>query len=42
MRTYKIKTYGNGQPMDNNAFLVLDISKAEEPAVTVKTKSTTA
>lgn len=42
MRTYKIKTYGNGQPMDNKAFLVLDISKAEEPAVTVKTKSTTA
>ena len=26
-RTYKIKTYGNGKPLDSNAFRYLDISK---------------
>lgn len=27
VRTYKIKTYGNGRPLDENAFRYLDISK---------------
>lgn len=31
-RVYLIKGYANGEPMDNNAFLVLDISKLQ-PAV---------
>lgn len=29
LRTYKIKAYATGKPKDNNAFLVLDISKLE-------------
>lgn len=28
-RVYKIKIYGNGMPLDNNAFVVADISGLE-------------
>ncbi len=35
-RTYKIKTHGNGRPLDNNAFLYLDISKVKEPHIKVE------
>lgn len=37
-RVYLTKLYGNGMPLDNNAFLYLDISelKAAVPSVTVK------
>ena len=31
-RVYLTKLYGHGEPVDNNAFLVLDISKLE-PAI---------
>lgn len=39
-RVYKIKTYGNGTPLDSKAFLYLDISKLERDIPTVKTIST--
>ena len=39
-RVYKIKTYGNGMPLDENAFILLDISKLERDIPTVKTIST--
>lgn len=31
-RTYKIKLFGNGQPLDNNAFVLVDVSELD-PAV---------
>lgn len=36
-RTYKIKTYGNGKPLDSNAFRYLDISKLKRFTPTVYT-----
>ena len=30
-RTYLIKLYGTGRPLDNNCFLLLDISDLESP-----------
>lgn len=39
-RTYKIKLYGNGQPKDNNAFQVLDISGLQEYTSKVSVKGT--
>lgn len=39
-RTYITKLYGNGRALDNNAFLLLDISGLEEVAVNVKVKGT--
>lgn len=39
-RTYLTKMFGNGMPLDNNAFLYLDISGLEEAAVAVKVKGT--
>lgn len=36
-RFYIIKTYANGMPMDNNAFLLLDISELEPAVLTVRT-----
>lgn len=36
-RTYKIKTYGNGKPLDSNAFRYLDISKLRRFIPTVYT-----
>lgn len=36
-RTYKIKTYGNGKPLDSNAFRYLDISKLKRFIPTVYT-----
>lgn len=35
-RTYLIKLYGHGQPLDNNAFTVLDISKLKPAAYKVE------
>lgn len=35
-RTYLIKLYGHGQPLDNNAFAVLDISKLKPAAYKVE------
>lgn len=35
-RTYKIKFYGNGQPLDNNAFVVKDISGLKENILKVQ------
>jgi HK97 family phage major capsid protein len=35
-RTYKIKAHGNGRPLDDNAFLYLDISSVEEPHIKVE------
>lgn len=42
-RTYKIKTYGNGKPLDSNAFRYLDISKLKRfiPTVYAVTPSET-
>lgn len=34
-RTYKIKLYGNGQPLDGNAFVIADISGLKELALKV-------
>lgn len=39
-RTYKIKLYGNGQPKDNNAFQVLDITGLKELAFKVDSTTT--
>lgn len=39
-RTYKIKLYGNGQPKDNKAFQVLDISGLQEYTSKVSVKGT--
>lgn len=39
MRTYKTKMYGNGTPMDNNAFIYCDISGLEADLPIVKTKT---
>lgn len=39
-RTYITKLYGNGRALDNNAFLLLDISTLEEATVNVKVKGT--
>ena len=36
-RVYKIKLFGNGFPMDNNAFLLLDISKLQKRRYVVQT-----
>lgn len=36
-RIYTSHFYGNGRPLDNNAFAYLDISKLEAPIYTVKT-----
>lgn len=41
-RTYKIKLYGNGQPKDNNAFQVLDITGLKELAFKVDSTTTVA
>lgn len=41
-RTYLTKMFGNGMPLDNNAFLYLDISGLEEAAIAVKVKGTVA
>ena len=40
-RTYKIKTYGNGKPLDSNAFRYLDISKLKRFIPTVYTVTPT-
>ncbi|WP_242838427.1 phage major capsid protein [Clostridium ihumii] len=42
-RVYLTKLYGNGRALDNNAFILLDISKLEDATleVTVKTKGET-
>lgn len=42
LRTYKIKLYGNGKPLDINSFLYLDISKLEPvvPAFATTTNAT--
>lgn len=39
-RVYLTKMYGNGRALDNNAFLLLDISALEEATVPVKVKGT--
>lgn len=39
-RTYLTKMFGNGMPLDNNAFLYLDISGLEEATIAVKVKGT--
>ena len=36
-RVFAIRFYGNGMPMDNNAFLVLDISKLKPIRIPVST-----
>ncbi|MCI8506897.1 MAG: phage major capsid protein [Lachnospiraceae bacterium] len=36
-RIYTTHLYGNGRPLDNNAFVLLDISGLETPTFTVKT-----
>lgn len=36
-RIYLVKLYGHGEPLDNNAFLVLDISGLEPAVLKVKT-----
>jgi HK97 family phage major capsid protein len=41
-RTYKIKLHASGKPIDNNAFLLLDISGLEPLAYNVKTTTATA
>lgn len=40
-RVYKIKLYGNGQALDNDAFQYLDISKLNPLALTVKNLTST-
>lgn len=40
-RTYKVKLHATGRPMDNNAFMVLDISGLEQIYLNVKTKQGT-
>jgi len=39
-RVYLTKLYGNGRAVDNNAFILLDISNLEEATVAVKVKGT--
>ena len=41
-RVYTSHFYGNGRPVDNNAFVVLDISELAAWIPTVKTVSTPA
>lgn len=41
-RVYLVKLYGHGEPKDNNAFLVLDISDLEPLMLKVKTVAETA
>lgn len=41
-RVYLTKLYGNGRALDNNAFILLDISELEEATVAVKVKGTVA
>lgn len=38
-RVYLAKLYGNGRPLDDNAFLYLDISELEETRFAVTTWS---
>ena len=40
IRTYTTRIYGEGMPLDNNAFALLDISNVEAPALPVKVKGT--
>lgn len=40
-RTYKIKLYGGGEPKDNNAFQILDISGLKESYINVLTATST-
>lgn len=40
-RVYKIKLFGNGFPMDNNAFLLLDIRKLQKRRYVVQTSEFT-
>ena len=37
-RIYTTRVYGNGQPVDNTSFVLLDISGVEAPALPVKVK----
>ena len=39
-RVYTTHLYGNGRPLDNNAFELLDISALEAPAMLAKTEET--
>ena len=39
-RVYKIKLYGNGMPMDNNAFQYHDISQLKPAVVKVEVTNT--
>jgi hypothetical protein len=39
-RVYLTKLYGNGRALDNNAFILLDISALEDATVAVKVKGT--
>ncbi len=41
-RVYLTKLYGNGRPLDNNAFLLLDITALESATVEVTVKGTVA
>lgn len=40
-RIYLVKLYGHGEPLDNNAFLVLDISALKPAVLKVETVTTT-
>lgn len=40
VRTYTVRVYGQGTPIDNTSFAVLDITGVEAPAVPVKVKGT--
>lgn len=40
-RVYLTKLYGNGRALDNNAFLLLDISALEDATINVKVKGST-
>lgn len=39
-RVYTTRVYGNGRPVDNTSFVLLDISNVEAPALPVKVKGT--
>lgn len=41
-RVYITKLYGNGRALDNNAFILLDISALEDATIAVKVKGTVA
>ena len=41
-RVYLTKLYGNGRPLDNNAFQLLDITALEAATVEVTVKGTVA